>query len=123
MRIGERAIDVGLSCEVHDGIAFHGQRHDVLPLADIAMHEMKATLVFEVCQVGAIARVRELVEHRDFDVRTSLAQQMDKVRADETRASPDEELLVRPHLIAGPAVQSYPMAGSSCGIRPSSSGA
>jgi len=123
-RIHQRAVNVRLGRKVDDGVRRGRERVDELRVADVAVHEPVAGLAFELHQVGEVAGIRQLVEHRDVDVRTRRAQKADEVGADESSRPCDQEPLQRTrHLIGGPAVQSYPIVGSSCGILPSSSGA
>ena len=123
-RVHERAVDVRLGGEVDYRVSLGRERVDELRVADVALHEPIAGLAFELDEVGQIARVGQLVQHGDLDVRARGADQPNEVRADETCCPGDQQPAERTsrHLMEGPEVQSYPIFGSSCGIRPSSSG-
>ena len=123
-RVHQRAVDVRLGREVDDRIHLAGQRVDQPCIADVAVDEAIALLGFELEEVAEVACVRELVEDDDLDVGPGPPEMADEVGADESRGPSHEESPERPaHLIGGPAVQSYPIVGSSWGMRPSSSGA
>ncbi len=112
-----------LGREVDYRVGAIGKRVHESGVADVAVEEPVALLTFELHQVREIPRVCELVEHCDLDLGPRLPHQPHEVGTDETRGSGDEDPPERScHLMAGPAVQSYPMSWSSCGIRPSSSG-
>ena len=81
----DRAIDMRLGGEVHDGIAACSGVADGDRVGDIALVE----LVGDTLEVGAVARVRELVE--DDDIVPALDEQLHEVRADEPRAAGDED--------------------------------
>ena len=123
-RVHQRAVDVRLSGEVDDRVNMAGQRVDEVGIADIAMDETKTWSAFELGEVREVAGVGQLVEHRDLHFGPGAPEVADEVRADEARGARDQQTPQRTgHLIEGPAVQSYPMDGSSCGMRPSSAGA
>ena len=105
--IHERAVDVRLGGEVDDRVHLGGQRVDDLRVADVAANEPIAAAGVEFREVGEVARVGELVEHRDLHLRTRAPQVPDEVGADEARGPRDEQALERAaHLIAGPEAQS-----------------
>ena len=97
-----------LGCEVDDRVNTPREVVDELGVADVALDEAIAALSLEFGEVGGIARVRELVEHGDLDLRPRRAQKAHEVGPDEAGASGDEEAFegTRAHLMGGPAVQS-----------------
>ena len=104
--IHERAVHVRLGGEVHDRIRLPGQRVHQSCVADVAMDEPISLRALELEQVRSIARVRELVEDGDLDVRPRAAKQADEVGPDETGGARDQQPLQRAaHLMTG-AVQS-----------------
>ena len=123
--IHERAVDMCLGGEIDDRVSLRRERVDELHIADVAMHESVPRLPHELREVGQVAGVGQFVEDGDLDLRTGGPNQAHEVGADEPRGSCDQEAAERTanHLMGGPEVQSYPIAGSSCGILPSSSGA
>ena len=69
----DRAVDVALGGEVHDGVvAVHRGEHGVA-VGDVALHERVAGVVVEVAQVVEVAGVGERVEDRDRVVGASRA--------------------------------------------------
>jgi len=85
-----------------------GQLVDDAGVAYVALDESVASLSLELGEVGGVARVGQLVEHGDLDLRPCRAQQAHEVGPDEARASSDKEApeRTRAHLMGGPAVQS-----------------
>ena len=98
---------MSLRGKVHDRVRLRRKRVDDVLVADVAVDEAVASLSFELDEVCEIARIRELVEHRDLDVRARAPDMAHEIRSDETRSPGDKEpLQVAGHLIGGPAVQS-----------------
>ena len=107
-RVEEGPVDVRLGREVDDRIDAACQLVDEAVVADVALDEPVAPLSLELGEVGRVARVRELVEHRDLYLRPCRAQKAHEVGPDEARAPSDKEAFerTRAHLMGGPAVQS-----------------
>ena len=105
--IHQRTVDVSLRGKVHDRVRLRRKRVDDVLVADVAVDEAVASLSFELDEVCKVARIRELVEHRDLDVRARAPDMAHEIRSDETRSPGDKEpLQVAGHLIGGQAVQS-----------------
>ena len=105
--IQDRAVDVGLGREVDDGVHLARQPVDQLPVADVASHEAIPRLSLELGQVLGVAGIGQLVEDRDLDLWSLLAQQTHEIGADEAGAPGDQQTFQPPrHLISGKAVQS-----------------
>ena len=83
-RAEDRAVDVCLRGEVDDRLRAGGGLRDRVGIADVAVEELDAHAV----EVGAIAGVGELVEHRDALPRCG--ETLREVRADEAGAAGDE---------------------------------
>jgi hypothetical protein len=84
--IGDRAVDVRLGGEVHDGVDRGRRLRDGHGVLDRAVHEG----MVDVAQVLAPPRVRELVE--DHDVVAVVADAVpDERRADEPGAAADQQ--------------------------------
>jgi hypothetical protein len=92
LRISDRAVDVRLRREVHDGVYPRHHVVDGLPVADVAPNEAVAWVVLDRSQVLEVPRVGEFVEIHDLAVRVSLEVHADEVTADEAGAARDQEL-------------------------------
>src|SRR5215470_6215837 len=88
----ERAIDVRLGREVHDGVDPAARVTHDLGVADVALDERVARVALEIGQVGGISRVGQLVEIDDAVVRVRGEDVADEVGADEAAAAGDQEL-------------------------------
>src|SRR6202165_5651680 len=64
-----RAIDVRLSGKVDEDIAFCVERVDGPRIADVALDEVTPRLMNHRSEVGQVAGIRELVEHRHDVIR------------------------------------------------------
>ena len=84
LRAEDRAVDVGLGREVDDRGAARGRARDRVRVGDVAVDE----LVLDALEVGGVAGIGELVEHRDLGA--ALGQPANEVRADEARPAGDE---------------------------------
>ena len=80
----DRTVDVRLGGEVDDRVAALGRARDRVGVGDVALVE----LVLDAFEVGAVARVGQLVEHDD--VLAVLGQAPHELRADEAGATGDE---------------------------------
>ena len=91
-RPGDRAVDVALGGEVHDGArAMRGEQvPDPLALADVALHETVPRVVAHRVQIAGVAGVGQLVEVDDRLARR-LDGRDDEIRADEPGPAGDEE--------------------------------
>ena len=69
----DRAVDMGLGCEVDDRIAPHRRAPYGIRIGDVAPDEF----VIDALEVRRVARVRELVE--DDDVRAALRESTHEV--------------------------------------------
>ena len=87
----DRAVDVALRREVHDGVVAAHRVLERLGIADVALHELVARIVVDVAERREVAGVRERVVHghRVVGGREHVAH---VVRADEPRAAGDEDL-------------------------------
>jgi hypothetical protein len=93
-RAGDRAIDVGLGGEVHDGVdAVLGQHPiDQRAVADVAVDERAPRRVRQVAQVLAAAGVGQRVEHHQRGLGARGLQLTDEVGADEAGAAGDQDV-------------------------------
>ncbi len=92
--LGDRAVDVRLGGEVHDRVDAAGRVDGGvhgLAIADVAAHERVARVILDGLQVVGIARVRELVEAHDLELRIAREHPPHEVRADEPRPAADEQ--------------------------------
>ena len=105
--IHQRAVDMSFGGEINDRVGLRRQLVDQLVVADVAANEAITRLPFDIGQVGEVAGVRELVQHRDLDLRARTPEVAHEIRADEARGARDKDPVERPrHLMGGPAVQS-----------------
>ena len=83
-RAHDRAVDVRLGGEIDDRVGAVGRARDSVGVGDVALEEV----VFDALEVGAIAGIRQLVEH--CDMLALRGEALDELRADEARAARDE---------------------------------
>jgi hypothetical protein len=102
----DRPVDVRLGGEVDDRVAALGRDRDVRGLGDVAVVERHVGR-----EVGAVARVRELVE--DDDVVPLGEQPLHEMRADEARATGDQDFHAREGSFARHSLRPTRQCGSS----------
>ena len=95
LRIQDRPVDVRFRREIDDGVGrLDERRHDVR-IGDVALHEPEARggsrIGLHVGEVGAVARVRELVEDRDARPVVPGQDVADEARADEAGSAGDQQ--------------------------------
>jgi hypothetical protein len=88
----DRAVDMRLRREVDNRArpCAQQQRPHEVDIADVALHEAVAWIVFQLGQIGEAAGIGQLVQ-RDDRRAFRLAPVPDKIRADESRAAGDED--------------------------------
>src|SRR6185369_1105915 len=95
LRVEDRAVDVRLRGEVHDGVRVGDEWPDGVRVRDVALDEAEASgtrpVAVDLGEVRAVARVRQLVENRDPRPVVTGQDVADVARADEAGPARDEE--------------------------------
>ena len=91
--IGDGVVVVALGGEMDAGVGFRKEAIDQVRIADVAMHEGHA-LRIAACEVLAVARIGEGVEHRDLNSGLVVEHPMNEIGADEPGPSGDDDVVV-----------------------------
>lgn len=83
---------MALGGEMDAGVGFGEEAIDQVRIADVAVHEGHA-LWIAACEVLAVARIGEGVEHRDMDVGLVVERPMHEIGTDEPSSSGDDDVV------------------------------
>ena len=92
--IGNGIVVVALCGEMDAGVGFREEAIDQVRIADVAVHEGHA-LRIAACEVLAVSRIGEGVEHRDMSIGLVVEHPMNEIGADEPGPSGDDDVVER----------------------------